>query len=263
MLSLLISFIICSIIYELCSYANRYNNEHYGQNAKGQNRQNGYTNYGFSGGYGYTGGSRYNPNYQYGSNRQSDFGMALLQLIAATMRADGHLRKIELDFVKVKLVEIFGTERAHSALLQLRDILKTSVDVSQAAMDIRQNLDYNSRLVILKMLYGITTADGVVTQEEEQIINRIALLIGITSADAQSIFGTFAAPNNVDAAYKVLQIDKSATDSEVKKAYRTMAMKYHPDKVAGMGAEVEKQAEETFRKVQEAYEKICAARGIK
>ncbi|MCR5696022.1 MAG: DnaJ domain-containing protein [Marinilabiliaceae bacterium] len=207
--------------------------------------------------------SYYNPNYEYGHNRQGDFETALLQLIAVTMRADGHVRKIELEFVKTKLIEVFGVQRAQNALLKLRDILKTDINVHIAASNIRHHLDYNSRLIILQILYGIAQADGVVTDEEAQIVSRIAASIGITSADAQSIFGTFASADNLDAAYKVLQIDKSATDTEVKKAYRTMAMKYHPDKVAGMGADVEKRAEETFRKVQEAYEKICKARGIK
>jgi DnaJ like chaperone protein len=62
--------------------------------------------------------------------------------------------------------------------------------------------------------------------------------------------------------YKILEVTPDASDSEVKKAYRKMAMKYHPDKVSHLGQDVKKQAEEKFRKVQEAYENIKKARGF-
>ena len=65
-----------------------------------------------------------------------------------------------------------------------------------------------------------------------------------------------------DSAYAVLEISPDATDEEVKSAYRRMAMKNHPDKVATLGPEVQKAAEEKFRKVQEAYETIKKQRGM-
>ena len=61
----------------------------------------------------------------------------------------------------------------------------------------------------------------------------------------------------------MLGLDNSATDDEVKKAYRRMAMKYHPDKVESMGEEVKKNAEAQFREINEAYEQIKTARGMK
>jgi DnaJ like chaperone protein len=64
-------------------------------------------------------------------------------------------------------------------------------------------------------------------------------------------------------AFKILEIESTATDDEVKKAYRKMAMKYHPDKVRGLGEQHEKSANEKFLKVQEAYEQIKKERGIK
>ena len=63
--------------------------------------------------------------------------------------------------------------------------------------------------------------------------------------------------------YKILEVSPDATDDEVKKAYRKAAMKYHPDKVSHLGEDVRKKAEEQFAKVNEAYDKIKAARGMK
>jgi DnaJ like chaperone protein len=59
-----------------------------------------------------------------------------------------------------------------------------------------------------------------------------------------------------------LEIDHGASDSEVKKAYRKMAVKYHPDKVSHLGEEFKKAANEKFLKVKEAYEKIKKERGL-
>ena len=64
-----------------------------------------------------------------------------------------------------------------------------------------------------------------------------------------------------DNAYKILEIEKTATDAEVKKAFRTMAKKYHPDKLQHMDEAYRRGAEDKFRKVQEAYEHIPKERG--
>ena len=62
--------------------------------------------------------------------------------------------------------------------------------------------------------------------------------------------------------YEVLGVDKSASAEDIKKAYRKMAIKYHPDKVATLGEDVQKAAEEKFKAVNQAYEAICKERGI-
>ena len=68
---------------------------------------------------------------------------------------------------------------------------------------------------------------------------------------------------DVNSAYKILGIDKSVGEDEVKKAYRRMANKYHPDKVAYLGEDVRKAAGEKFRKVRNAYDKIKKERGMR
>ena len=68
--------------------------------------------------------------------------------------------------------------------------------------------------------------------------------------------------NGKEQAYKILEISENASDDEVKKAYRRMAKKYHPDKVAHLGKEHQEGAEEKFRQVQQAYETIQKERGF-
>ena len=65
---------------------------------------------------------------------------------------------------------------------------------------------------------------------------------------------------DVESDYKILEISKNSTDEEVKKAYRKMAIKYHPDKVGHLGEEVRNLAEEKFKMVNKAYNNIKNSR---
>jgi DnaJ like chaperone protein len=189
-----------------------------------------------------------------------DFGMSLLVLIAALMKADGKVMKSELDYVKRFFIQQFGEASAKEALIMLRDILKQNIPVRDVCVQISQNMDYSSRLQLLHLLFNIAIADGIVNAAELDAIEKMAGYLGIASSDYMSIRNMFVP--ETDSAYKILEIDPSATDDEVKKAYRRMAMKYHPDKVAHLGEEFRKSADEKFKKVNEAYEKIKKERNM-
>jgi DnaJ like chaperone protein len=125
---------------------------------------------------------------------------------------------------------------------------------------VRANIDHSSRLELLHLLFGLAGSDGEVSHEELTVLERIATLIGISGKDFISIRAMFVRDANAD--YKILEIDPTATVDEVKKAYRKMAMKYHPDKVHHLGPEYQKDAQEKFRKINEAYEAIKKQRGF-
>jgi len=142
----------------------------------------------------------------------------------------------------------------------LRDLLKQNIPVTDVCNQIRHNMDQPSRLQLLHFLFGIAAADGIVHPDEHKLIRHIAEQMGINQKDYESIESMFVA--NTDAAYKILEVDPSATDDELKKAYRKMAVKYHPDKVTYLGEEVQKAAHDKFQKVNEAWEIIKKQRGI-
>jgi DnaJ like chaperone protein len=114
---------------------------------------------------------------------------------------------------------------------------------------------------MLHFLFGIASADGSVSDSENKVINRISGYMGISDSDFQSIRAMFV--GQTDASYKILEIEPTASDEDVKTAYRRMAMKYHPDKVSHLGEDFKQVAHEKFKKVQAAYEEIKKERGIK
>jgi DnaJ like chaperone protein len=200
--------------------------------------------------------------YSAGSVRtsQGDFGMSLLVLVAAVMKADGKIVKSELDFVKQFFVRQFGQESARQALLMLKDIIKQEIPVRDVCIQIKGNMDYSSRLQLLHLLFNLSLADGVMHPSEISIIEKISVFMGVASGDFLSIKNMFIP--ETDSSYKILEIDQSASNEEVKKAYRRMAMKYHPDKVSHLGEEIRKSADEKFTRVNEAYEKIKKERNM-
>ncbi|MDD2197485.1 MAG: TerB family tellurite resistance protein [Bacteroidales bacterium] len=195
-----------------------------------------------------------------GQTGRNNFIVSLLVLVAEVMKADGKVLKVELDYVKRYFLKNFGEAAASDALILLRDILKKNVPLRDVCFQIRDNMDYPSRLQLLHLLFGIANADGVFHPKEVNVITNIAGWLGISSADFESVKSMFF--NDIDASYRVLEIDRNATVDQIKKAYRNMALKHHPDKVNYLGEDIRKSAEEKFQKVNEAYEKIKKERNF-
>jgi DnaJ like chaperone protein len=195
-----------------------------------------------------------------GVTTRGDFAVSLLVLIAAVMKADKKVLKSELDYVRQYFVQNFGQASAQEAMLMLRDILNQQIPLKDVTNQIKTRLDYPSRLQLIHFLFGISYADRQVHPEEVKIIRLIAGYLGITEKDVESIQSMFY--EDTESAYKILEIDKNASAEDIKKAYRNMAVKYHPDKVSYLGEEFKKVAKEKFQKVNEAYEKIKRERGM-
>ncbi|MBP8851207.1 MAG: TerB family tellurite resistance protein [Breznakibacter sp.] len=188
------------------------------------------------------------------------FIASLLVLMAAVMKADGKVVRSELSFVKAYLVRTFGEQKASEALLMLREILNKEIPVRDVCTQIKANVDYSSRLELLHLLFEVAKSDGSIPQAELNVLQEIAKYLGLSATDYTSILNMYI--ESTESAYKILEISAEATDDEVKKAYRKMALKYHPDKVSHLGEEFQKTAGEKFRKVNEAYEKIKKSRGL-
>ncbi|MEX1192532.1 MAG: TerB family tellurite resistance protein [Brumimicrobium sp.] len=193
--------------------------------------------------------------YQRQSQRY-DFPTMLLALSAAVMTADNRVVKSELEYVKAFLKQQFGPQFTQTHLKTLKAFIDQDqpLPLSEICADIKVKTRQEVRVQLLHYLFGIAKADGEVSQSEMAVLKRIALLMGVPDMDFTSVKNMFHRDTESD--YKILGVEKSATDQEVKKAYRKMAVRYHPDKVAQAGEEYEKGAKEKFQRIQEAYDNI-------
>ena len=192
--------------------------------------------------------------------KHGDFIMCVLVLFAKVMKADGILLKSELDYVKQFLKDQFGTKKTKDLMLLFRDILEQEYPLKDVCRQIQRSMDHPSRLELIHILYGLSASDGDVHSHEIKLINTIANYLNINRNDYESIKAMFA--KDEEAAYRILEIPSSASNKEVKDAYRKMANKYHPDKVAHLGEKLQTSAEEKFKSLNDAYQQIKKDRGL-
>jgi len=196
-----------------------------------------------------------------GTVSPADFELNLLSLASLVIKADGTVNQPELDFVRKYFVQAYGKERANATFKIFNDeIKKKQLSSASICSLFKQQMRYESRLQVLHFLFSIANADGHVSEAEVREINSISGHLGIGHRDFESIKAMFF--SNPDSAYKILEIERSASTSEIKSAYRTMVKKYHPDKLQHMDEVYQRGAEEKFRKVQEAYEQLQKERGF-
>jgi DnaJ like chaperone protein len=176
------------------------------------------------------------------------------------MKADNKVVRAELDYVRSFFINQFGAEEGNRLITMLNEILKQDINVQEVSIQVGQYTGYAARLQLLHYLFGIASADNVVHPDEVEIISVISRYMGVSDPDYNSIKAMFV--KNTGWAYDVLEITSGASNDEVKKAYREMAKKHHPDKVANLGDDVKRAATEKFQKISAAYEEIKKQRGI-
>lgn len=201
----------------------------------------------------------YGEQQAFNQGQRNSFLMSLLVLSAAVIKADGKTTAQELASLRSFFTRNFGVQAGYEAEEIVKELINKDFNLYEVCGQISLHMDYSQRLQLFHYLVSLAACDGM-HQREIDVLETIANYISLSKSEVDSIFAQFR-PDN-DSNYKILEIDSTATDEEVKKAYRKMAIKYHPDKVATLGEDVQKAAEEKFKAVSQAYEAICKERGI-
>ncbi len=196
----------------------------------------------------------------YKGTARGDFAMSLLVLSAAVMKADGKVVKSELEYVRNFFLSQFGTEETNRLIQILKEVLNQEINLRDVSVQVGQFMDYPSRLQLLHYLFGIATSDRQIDKAEEQVIEQISGYMGIDPSDFASIKAMFV--RNINNAYDILELTPDATNEEVKKAYRRMAIQYHPDKVAHLGEDIKKAATKKIQNLNAAYDEIKKQRDM-
>ena len=205
---------------------------------------------------------KFQRHYQNMSAPAAQFEISLLILAAYVIKADGKVDQRELDYVRAQFKQMFGTRRAQESFKVFKHIINSKeVSLRQICLQIDKHVSHSQRLQLIHFLYGISMADGHIDAKEVEIIEKIGAYMYINVHDMASIKAMFYIEPKQN--YKILELDPKASDAEVKKAYRKMAIKYHPDKLSDLSEAQQKMGKEKFIKVQEAYEAIKNERGIR
>lgn len=200
----------------------------------------------------------------------SVFQNRLLALISEVIRADGYIHKEEIYFVKNYLLRQFGSDYSNKMLKTLKLQVEKRFNVKDISLKLKENIDRNEKIKILTFLHGITLQSGRISSKEELLIKNISNYIGLSNQDYLNFTNNKYNKQKKQStktkskvfgynAYKILDVLESATDAEVKKAYRKMVLKFHPDKT-----DIDDNiANEKFSEISEAYHLIKKKRGIK
>lgn len=199
------------------------------------------------------------------SAAQLDFLTSLIGLSIAVANADRHVRVSQIEALKVFFRRNFpyseDDHRVIQAVIDETFMNRDRLDVDALASYYRISSSPAGRLLLLRLLFKIAEADKRgVSEAEEQLIRRIAAALRIDAASYRSVAAEFKQEKNQ--AYSILGVSADASDDQIRSAYRKLAAQNHPDKVANLGEEFTRVAEEKFKLINKAYREIRAQRGF-
>ena len=190
-----------------------------------------------------------------------DFEINLLALASLVIKADGKVTQNELDFVRRYFISAYGKNRANEVFKIFNQNVKNKgISESKISRLFNLALNYESRLQVIHFLFGIAKADGNISELEIKKLLEFSNLFKLSYADFLSIKAMFI--QETDNAYKILELDKTATNDQIKKSYRELAKKHHPDKVQHLGDAYGKAAQDNLQQIQKAYHNIKNDRGF-
>ena len=193
--------------------------------------------------------------------------LSLLRLSSLMIQADGDVHPDEVRTVRKFFIKTFGQTKSDKLFKELKSSPPIPNDLTSILSVIKERLNPNQTYSVILLLFEIAAADGKLFHSEEKFIYDVGINFGFKKTRLDQIKGQYfhssdsknesnTTDNINQKYYAILGLKNGASIDEIKKAYRRLAKEYHPDKLAGVNESIKKIAEEKFREVQQAYEKL-------
>jgi DnaJ like chaperone protein len=213
--------------------------------------------------------SAQDPGYRMGadpvSQAQVNFLTCLIGLSISVADVDGRVKISHVDAMKAFFRQNFSFPSVDQDLIQrLIDEMyrnRERIDVQGLCAYYAGVSTFEGRVLLLRLLFQIARADAQgVSRAEEALIRRITLYLGMGEQVFRQVRAEFV--REPGRAWQVLGLSPDAEVEDIKSAYRQLTLRNHPDRVANLGPEFVRVAEEKFKAIQEAYEEIRREKGF-
>ncbi len=189
----------------------------------------------------------------------------MVYIMMHVAKADGRISTQETQMIR----QFFITQMNFDAgkITWLNDIIKSATESKESlttlAQEFKSQFGYESQLMLLNMVYNVAYSDGQFHNSEAKMIDQLAVLLNISAFDHQRIkmafeaqYGEISKQANDDKYFAVLGLTNTAKKNEIKKTYRELTKKYHPDKVQHLGEDFRKEAEKKMQEINYAYDEL-------
>ncbi|HKJ65454.1 MAG TPA: DnaJ domain-containing protein [Desulfopila sp.] len=199
------------------------------------------------------------------SESHNRFVWLLVNILVNISKIDGQVTKEEISTIH-RFFQ-YNLKYNQTKMMWVKDLIKEAIssDASLESLleEFRSTFAYEPRLILLELVYQILYTKSDVPEEELRIARNIANFLQISTYDQRTIEAKYkyrnqqyqaADQSSADHYYEVLGLDPGASMEVIKKAYRKLSMKYHPDKVRHLGDEFRTIAESKMKDINAAYE---------